>query len=87
MVVWNKTGSEWTPSQLFLSQHKGYQRVDWSQIESTFQADDAKKPRGGCDGQKNLDHPKVRTGIFMSTALMCSHYVLPRVERGMSLKK
>ncbi|KAG6299926.1 hypothetical protein E4U09_007629 [Claviceps aff. purpurea] len=64
VVVWNKTGSEWTPSQLFLSQHKGYQRVDWSQIESTFQADDAKKPRGGCDGQKNLDHPKIWIDVF-----------------------
>ncbi|KAG6073366.1 hypothetical protein E4U16_004732 [Claviceps sp. LM84 group G4] len=74
VVVWNKTGSDWTPSQLFLSQHKGYQRVDWSQIESTFQADDAKKPRGGCDGQKNLDHPKIWIDVFSQLTGQCIFY-------------
>ncbi|KAG5923536.1 hypothetical protein E4U42_004922 [Claviceps africana] len=64
VVVWNRTGIEWTPSQLFLSQHTGYQRVDWSRIESTFDEVDAKKPRGGCHGQKNLDHPKAWIGVF-----------------------
>ncbi|KAG6025406.1 hypothetical protein E4U41_001532 [Claviceps citrina] len=64
VVVWNRTDSEWTPSQLFLSQHTGYQRVDWSRIESTFNTADAEKPRGGCDGQKNLDHPKGWIDVF-----------------------
>ncbi|KAK2594315.1 hypothetical protein QQS21_007960 [Conoideocrella luteorostrata] len=60
VVVWNKTDTaQWTPAQLFLSQHTGYQRINWDQIESTFTTEDANKPRGGCDDQKNLDHPKV----------------------------
>lgn len=49
----------WAPAQLYLSQHTGYQRIEWAQIKSTFSAADASKPRGGPDGQKNLDHPKV----------------------------
>ncbi|KAG8425609.1 hypothetical protein J3458_002291 [Metarhizium acridum] len=48
----------WAPVQLYLSQHTGYQRIEWAQIKNTFNAADASKPRGGPDGQKNLDHPK-----------------------------
>ncbi|KAG5989667.1 hypothetical protein E4U54_004285 [Claviceps lovelessii] len=66
VVVWNKTENQWTPSQLFLSQHTGYQRVAWSQIESTLDTADAKKPRGGCHGQKNLDHPKLTDNAYRS---------------------
>ncbi|KID78867.1 uncharacterized protein G6M90_00g025780 [Metarhizium brunneum] len=60
VVIWNKNQSNgmWAPAQLYLSQHTGYQRIEWAQIKNTFNAADASKPRGGPDGQKNLDHPK-----------------------------
>lgn len=60
VVVWNKgNDSAWVPAELFLSQHSGYQKIAWGDIKSTFDTRDATKPRGGCDGQKHLDHPKV----------------------------
>ncbi|QUC17383.1 uncharacterized protein UV8b_01624 [Ustilaginoidea virens] len=60
VVVWNRTRpDEWSPSRLFLSQHTGYQRIDWGRIKNTFATGDSARPRGGCDGVKNLDHPKV----------------------------
>ncbi|KXH29517.1 hypothetical protein CSIM01_06250 [Colletotrichum simmondsii] len=47
------------PSQLLLSQHSGYDRKNWGDIQNTFNTVDATLPRGGDNGRKNLDHPKV----------------------------
>lgn len=72
VVVWNKgNDSMWIPAQLFLSQHTGYQKIEWGDIKSTFETRDAVKPRGGCDGQQHLDHPKVRDPI--SSTYLSSH--------------
>ncbi|UNI23273.1 hypothetical protein JDV02_009104 [Purpureocillium takamizusanense] len=51
--------TQWRPYQLHLSQHSGYGRVLWPDIQNTFSDDDAGQPRGGDNGRKNLDHPKV----------------------------
>ncbi|KHN93973.1 Necrosis inducing [Metarhizium album ARSEF 1941] len=60
IVIWDKNQSNgtWAPAQLYLSQHTGYQRIEWAHIKNTFDAADAGKPRGGPDGLRNLDHPK-----------------------------
>ncbi|UQC87806.1 uncharacterized protein CLUP02_13326 [Colletotrichum lupini] len=60
IVVWTKdSASNWQPSQLLLSQHSGYDRKNWGDIQNTFSTVDATLPRGGDNGRKNLDHPKV----------------------------
>lgn len=61
IVVWAKgKDSQWRPDELLLSQHSDYGRLKWADIHSTFNKQDGKYPRGGADGRKNLDHPKVR---------------------------
>lgn len=72
MVVFSKgNDSTWAPAQLFLSQHTGYQRIQWDQIKNTFDAQDATEPRGGSDGRTNLDHPKVSfVALGQDSALM-----------------
>ncbi len=42
-----------------LSQHSGYQTIDWASIQNTFNTADAALPRGGDNGRQNLDHAKV----------------------------
>lgn len=59
IVVWSKTDDSWAPSQLLLSQHSGYGRKEWSEIQNTFDTADAGLARGGDNGRQNLDHPKV----------------------------
>ncbi|KAJ6442749.1 alcohol dehydrogenase [Purpureocillium lavendulum] len=51
--------TQWRPYQLHLSQHSGYDRILWGNIQNTFADGDAGLPRGGDNGKKNLDHPKV----------------------------
>ncbi|GJN79681.1 hypothetical protein PLIIFM63780_003199 [Purpureocillium lilacinum] len=51
--------TQWRPYQLHLSQHSGYDRILWPNIQNTFSDSDAGQPRGGDNGKKNLDHPKV----------------------------
>lgn len=60
VVIWAKGSSgTWTPSQLLLSQHSGYGRKNWADIQNTFNTADATLPRGGDNGRQNLDHAKV----------------------------
>jgi hypothetical protein len=60
IVIWAKGGDgKWAPSQLLMSQHSGYGRKAWKDIQNTFNTEDAKKDRGGDNGRQNLDHPKI----------------------------
>ncbi|RYP70586.1 hypothetical protein DL771_005405 [Monosporascus sp. 5C6A] len=59
IVIWTKSSTTWTPSHLLLSQHSGYDRKSWSSVQNTFNTADISLPRGGDNGRKNLDHPKV----------------------------
>ncbi|KAK4465102.1 hypothetical protein QBC42DRAFT_283728 [Cladorrhinum samala] len=60
IVIWGqKLNSDWVPSRLLLSQHSGYQSLDWASIQNTFNTEDANLPRGGDNGLKDRDHPKV----------------------------
>lgn len=47
-------------NQALLSQHSGYGRFNWSDIQNTFNTEDGSLPLGGDNGRQNLDHPKVR---------------------------
>lgn len=63
IVVWAKgADGKWRPARLFMSQHSGYDKKDWRDIQNTFSSKDAGKPRGGDNGRQNLDHPKVYVG-------------------------
>ena len=42
-----------------LSQHSGYQTLNWADIQNTFNTADANQPLGGDNGRQNLDHAKV----------------------------
>ncbi|KAL0765290.1 hypothetical protein CaCOL14_012039 [Colletotrichum acutatum] len=89
IVIWARNSAgNWQPSQLLLSQHSGYDRKNWGDIQNTFDTVDATLPRGGDNGRKNLDHPKVyvawskhaiyhdrNTGLV---ALSCEQLVYPR---------
>ncbi|KAK1763092.1 hypothetical protein QBC33DRAFT_459994 [Phialemonium atrogriseum] len=59
IVIWAKNGDNWAPSQLLLSQHSGYGRKSWGNIQNTFNTADAGLARGGDNGRRNLDHAKV----------------------------
>ncbi|RYP14961.1 hypothetical protein DL765_006029 [Monosporascus sp. GIB2] len=59
IVIWTKSSTTWMPSHLLLSQHSGYDRKSWSSVQNTFNTADISLPRGGDNGRKNLDHPKV----------------------------
>ncbi|KAK4231670.1 hypothetical protein QBC38DRAFT_465262 [Podospora fimiseda] len=60
IVIWSlNPNTTWTPSTLLLSQHSGYQSIPWASIQNTFSTQDATLPRGGNNGLKNRDHPKV----------------------------
>ena len=59
IVIWKKADDgQWRPAELKLSQHSGYQTLEWDQIQNTLNADTADQPIGGPNGQQNLDHPK-----------------------------
>ncbi|KAM0244030.1 hypothetical protein ACHAP5_006694 [Fusarium lateritium] len=63
IVVWAKgKDNHWRQSQLFMSYHSGYTKKNWGDIQNTFSTKDAKHPRGGENGRKNLAHPKVYVG-------------------------
>ncbi|KAF4995611.1 hypothetical protein FGRMN_5002 [Fusarium graminum] len=63
IVVWARgKDNYWRQSQLFMSRHRGYDKKKWGDIQNTFSSRDANKSRGGKNGQKNLDHPKVYVG-------------------------
>ena len=55
----NNPRAAWSPTQLLLSQHFGYQTLNWSDIPHTFSTPDACLPRGGPDDVKGENHPKV----------------------------
>ncbi|KAM7190478.1 hypothetical protein V8F33_009461 [Rhypophila sp. PSN 637] len=59
IVIWATSGSNWVPSRLLLSQHSGYQSLNWGDIQNTFNTADAGLPRGGDNGFQNRDHAKV----------------------------
>lgn len=60
IVEWSKgSDGNWVPGQLLLSQHSGYDRLNWTDIQNTFNTADASLQRGGDNGRQNLDHPKV----------------------------
>lgn len=60
VVIWSKSSDgNWRQSKLFLSQHSGYDKQAWSDVQNTFNDADASLPRGGDNGRTNLDHPKV----------------------------
>jgi hypothetical protein len=60
IVIWTKQSSTiWQQSQLLLSQHSGYDRLNWASIQNTFSTSDGSLARGGSNGRQNLDHPKV----------------------------
>lgn len=42
-----------------MSQHSGYQSLNWGDIQNTFNTADAGLPRGGDNGLQNRDHAKV----------------------------
>lgn len=65
IVEWAKgSDGNWVPGQLLLSQHSGYDRLNWTDIQNTFNTADASLQRGGDNGRQNLDHPKVRSFPF-----------------------
>lgn len=60
IVVWGQgEDTKWAPSRLMLSQHNGYHTLAWNNIENTFNTGDGKRTRGGKDGLRGRDHPKV----------------------------
>ncbi|KAK3329278.1 hypothetical protein B0H66DRAFT_17938 [Apodospora peruviana] len=61
IVIWGlqQADNTWVPSHLLLSQHSGYQSLNWGDIQNTFNTADAALPRGGDNGLKNRDHAKV----------------------------
>ncbi|KAK3987650.1 hypothetical protein QBC44DRAFT_331011 [Cladorrhinum sp. PSN332] len=61
IVIWTLLPSttSWVTSRLLLSQHSGYQSINWASIQNTFSTEDATLPRGGANGVQNRDHPKV----------------------------
>lgn len=60
IVLWTLSDDGyWETSQLMLSQHMGYQTLDWEDIQNTLDTEDAPLERGGDDGRTNLDHAKV----------------------------
>lgn len=65
IVKWARgSDGRWTPRQLMMSQHMGYQTLDWEDIPNTMTTDVASMPQagGGRDGRKGLDHAKVYVG-------------------------
>ncbi|ATY63275.1 hypothetical protein CCM_07590 [Cordyceps militaris CM01] len=60
LVIWKKSDDGlWRPAEIKLSQHSGYQTLEWDQIQNTFSDDTAGEKLGGPNGQKNLNHAKV----------------------------
>lgn len=60
VVVLRKSNDLWTPAQLLLSQHSGYLRLNWNNIQNTLSHADAEAGKAkDPNGLTNLDHPKV----------------------------
>lgn len=60
IVIWKKSDDGfWRQAEIKLSQHSGYQTLEWDQIQNTFNDDTAGDPLGGPNGQKLLNHAKV----------------------------
>lgn len=60
IVVWKRMeDSQWRPYEIYLSEHSGYLRKTWDQIQNTFDDSTASQPRGGPEGVKYKDHAKV----------------------------
>ncbi|KAM3440218.1 hypothetical protein MY4824_002207 [Beauveria thailandica] len=60
IVIWKKSDDGlWRPAEIKLSQHSGYQTLEWDQIQNTFSDDTAGEKLGGPNGQRNLNHAKV----------------------------
>ncbi|KAK3393878.1 hypothetical protein B0H63DRAFT_459433 [Podospora didyma] len=60
IVIWaQQPDATWIPSKIMLSQHSGYQTLNWGDIQNTFNTGDAGLPRGGDNGLQNRDHAKV----------------------------
>lgn len=65
VVIWAKgDDSKWRPSQALLSQHSGYQRINWADVQNSFPSSSASEPRGGPNGIKNEDHLKVYVASY-----------------------
>lgn len=65
IVVWRRADDgNWRQAEAFLSNHSGYKRYEWSQIQNTCNSDTCTQPRGGANGIQNGDHPK---GINLSS--------------------
>ncbi|KAK5992568.1 hypothetical protein PT974_05981 [Cladobotryum mycophilum] len=60
IVVWAKgSDNNWRQNYLLLSQHSGYAKKNWADIQNTLNTGDASQRIGGDNGRQNLDHPKV----------------------------
>jgi hypothetical protein len=61
IIEWAQgSDGNWVQNQALLSQHSGYGRFNWANIQNTFNTADGSLARGGDNGRQNLDHPKVR---------------------------
>jgi hypothetical protein len=59
IVRWSHSDEGRRQAELILSQHSGYTHIPWPSIRSTISPSSLQLPKGGPDGLKNLDHPKV----------------------------
>ncbi|KOS18022.1 hypothetical protein ESCO_002445 [Escovopsis weberi] len=60
IVVWGRDGNgNWAQNYVLLSQHSGYKKINWADIQNTINTSDGSLFRGGDDARQNLDHPKV----------------------------
>ncbi|PNP48105.1 hypothetical protein TGAM01_v200482 [Trichoderma gamsii] len=60
IIEWAQgSDGNWVQNQALLSQHSGYGRFNWADIQNTFNTADGSLALGGDNGRQNLDHPKV----------------------------
>lgn len=65
VVIWAKGDDDnWRPAQVLLSQHSGYQRINWADVQNSFPTSSAGQARGGPNGIKNEDHLKVYVASY-----------------------
>lgn len=61
IIEWAQgSDGNWVQNQALLSQHSGYGRFNWADIQNTLNTADGSLALGGANGRQNLDHPKVR---------------------------
>lgn len=59
-MVLTKANNNWTPTQLYISQHSGYEKLDWANIQNTLSHEDAVAGKAkDPNGLTNLDHAKI----------------------------